>query len=241
MKESKTGASALSDREVLAIQNEWIKNGGTGCVFSQALVVRNEKGLVRWNSNVSRLTGNELRSGHGGEDLIASVESSISNGDELFSTVFPNIDTSSDLAELVAFLSRRPPFHVDEIARGPLHSGGDDDYTGVYLRLALQEDRQSWPLILGPYPFFSDSRRAPFTQLILRPVAIKGNPTTPDQQIGIDDTVMNIPRSTFGLMYRKTLSDVAETRGDYNREMFRARVAVVVPTSDWNRATSSGN
>lgn len=233
MKEFRTETSSLSDVDIIAMQNKWIKNGGTGCVFSQAVTVRSGKELINWNNNVSRLDADQLRFGPGGTDFIGTVVDSINNGDELFSTIFPNVESSRDLASLVSFLGDSSPFFIEEVVQGPVHPEDPNEYSGVYLRVGLPDAKQSWPMVLGPYSFFSGSRRAPFTQLIFRPSSIKGNPTTPDHQIGIDDIVLKIPKPTFGLMYEKTLADVAATRGSYNREMFRARVAVVVPTTDW--------
>ena len=226
-----------SSNAIFAHQRGWIKAGNTGCKFSQALVTRVEKGTTPWNSVVEFSTADQMVLTEKGLSFLTKVKCSIAEGrDELFSGIFPHIRDATDLARLIAYLGSLQPFHIPQVDTAMITETDPKTYAGIYLRIALPGDCEAWPVVLGPYDFFSPSRRAPYTELVFRPLPEKHNPRTSVHQIGTDDTYLDIPETTIERMYEVSEKDVRRTRAGYNQKLFRARIGVVIPQQEWEKA-----
>lgn len=230
-------AHISSPNAVFAHQRSWIKEGNTGCKFSQALVTRVEKGTTHWHSVVDFSTADQMILTEKGLSFLEKVKSSIAEGrDELFSSIFPNIRGAADLARLIAYLGSQQPFYILQTDTGMITETNPNIYAGIYLRITLPGDMESWPIVLGPYDFFSPSRRAPYTELVFRPLPEKHNPRTSVHQIGTDDTYLDVPETTIERMYDVSEREVRKTRAGYNQKLFRARIGVVIPQQEWEKA-----
>lgn len=214
---------------------QWIQEGATGCVFSQIIAKRTEQGTFRWKQDIVTGKTGDIASGPMGEEIIEKTRQALASDEcDIYSIVLPDIVTGNKLSELVRFLSQRPPYYVNHVDSGTLYEQDPTLYYGFQLRIDMGEGREAWPMILGPFEWFPPTRRAPVTEIIFKNRPIKGNPTTPWIQIGLDDSDLNLSGKTFSSVFTQTLEQVAANRQGYNRELSRARIAVVIPKADWD-------
>lgn len=214
---------------------EWIKSGATGCIFSQIIAGKTEKETFPWRQYVIEEGISDIVDTHVGVAILDGTKRALSTKEcDLFSILFPNISTPRDLARLVRYLGDNHPYFIKQVDTGRVSPSDPNDYCGIHLRIDMGKGKESWPMIVGPYDFFSPTRRAPVTELIFRNSTEKGNPTTPEEQIGIDDSMIGLSSGAFQLAYAKTVENAGKNRDGFSRILFRARVAVVVLKSDWN-------
>jgi translation elongation factor EF-Tu-like GTPase len=142
-------------------------------------------------------------------------------------------------------LSIKDPFFIDsdDNYTGRLETKStklDTKYEAIALRIRLDQNKVSWPMIMAKTDYMSESRTQDITTLIFRPIVTKNNTTTEENQIGIDDT--KIATSSFD-MYNKLLdqthSGVSAKNLGLNRKLFRARATIVLPKQKWQNTLLS--
>jgi len=213
----------------------WIREGATGCVFSQVVAARTENGSFKWGYHIVHDETDGIVDTPKGKLIIdKTIEALYSREYGLFSIIFPSITSTESLTRLIHYLSKNPPYFVKQIDQGIVVPDDTVQYYGIHLRINMQDGKESWPMVLGPYDYFSPTRRAPVTELIFRNSVIKGDPTTPETQIGIADSVLGLKEKTYTTIYDKTVEKAAINRQGYSKKMYRARIAVVVPKDSWD-------
>jgi hypothetical protein len=169
------------------------------------------------------------------------ISSSQQQSKELAFIYFPRIKTDEEIAGLVRFLSLRQPFWIDndDSYHGKLLNQSNTDqklFEAIPLRISLDaiNDINSWPMIMTSSNYTPASRKQSITTFIFRPIVGKHNTTTPHNQIGIDDTKTGVSSvKMFEKLLNQTHLGVTKTVGDFNRKLFRARSAVVIPKDSW--------
>lgn len=208
---------------VVAIQNDWLRRGQSGCLFARH-ILRNAPGSgwralafypedTGWDACCKRL------------DQV--IEETIASPDgELLSLLFPFADTLDGLMQVIRA--------VDSLDRTRLFPvGAHKARVGVGVRVHLDSGVESWVLGFGPYHFFPPTRQAPVTELIVRTKARARVPrvATDSSRVSahVADAPLDIDSNQFNRLWHASIRRTQAMLGPDDRALSRARITFALP------------
>jgi len=222
----------MSNKDVFL---DFIAGGSTGCQFARIAALKHKFGKLDWIL--------QEMAGFPSIDEIWAIYNELfltkgKTSDCIHTLLLPDVRSGVSLACITRRLLETPLFTIEdsEIYEGPLFENSINKtsvFVGISLRARLANDSIGWPMFVAPLPWMSPGRRSPMTALIIKPGFVKSNPTTPENQVGIDDMDLGIASPMFSRALNNTVQTVRARRSGYNQKLFRARSALVLPKKIW--------
>lgn len=219
----------------------FIEGGSTGCQFAKIAALQQKSGKLDWVT--------EEMAGCPSIEKIREIYSELfrtkgNTSDCIHALLLPDVRSGVNLACITRRLLETHLFTIDnvEMYEGPLFEDPikkTSKFLGIPLRARLANNSIGWPIFFAPLPWMSPGRRSPITALIIKPGIVKSNPTTPENQVGIDDVHLGLANHMFSRALAATRNKVPAQRGGYNNNLFRARSTLVLPQKLWNESENS--
>lgn len=233
----------------------YIQGGFRGCLFNKLAARDAKRDEFPWHVEVVEGDMNTLIDDEASATLIQKFRDVIDHEKSdaaLASFVFPDLTNPEEYAELLVLLETEAPdlFKILPTEDREVLGTGTDSrvFVGIQFRIVLGqtdegEDIFSYPMIYTPDAFTTFARRYDKFMITFNPHTSKNNPETPETYIGVDDIKLDLSESLFEKLLQRSLDvnrdahSVSGTLGEgevgYNRSLFRAHNALVIPAEYW--------
>lgn len=233
------GAEELQEHPdlVLAIHQHWHSTAQQGCRFASFL--SNNPLGHGWGRIVVPGAGAADWSLAAWDELGTLVQDAISNPEsQALSILFPSVVSSEGLADLILHLEHRLGWTAHERA-----VTDDPEYghlTGLELRLPLNSETESWPLLLGPFEFMPITRRSPIAEVALvvkaKTFPLRSTRINPDPAAAhLADMPITLDDDAFDALWASTERQKALMLDGQPEPRAKAKVTLVIPTAAWAR------
>lgn len=235
---------------------EWYINSGfRGCLFNKIAAKDAREGRYTWETPVEYGDIEEITEGEGGHRVLDTFEQIIGDGEKegLVSYTFTGLKQPNDYVKLLRYLSSSNPerFRILPVVDREKRSNSSNDtneYVGIPFRIKLGvtaegEEAFAHPMIYTPDEFTTFARRYDYFMIAFNRFNSKQNPETPGSFIGVDDIHLDLSDTVFSALMKQSLavniaahaSDGKANSGEqFNRKLFRANNALVVPAKSWD-------
>ena len=231
------GADELQDHPdlVLAIHEHWHSTAQQGCRFASFL--SNNPLGHGWGRIVVPGAGAADWSHEAWDEIGALVQGAITNPEsQALSILFPSVISSEGLADLILNLQHRLGWIARECA-----VTDDDEYgplVGLELRMPLNSDTESWPLLLGPFEFMPITRCSPITEvaLVVKPKTfpLRSLRINPDPAAAhLADMPITLDDDAFDALWVSTERQKALILDGQPEPRAKAKMTLVIPTAAW--------
>ena len=246
---------AVAPEQLRSHMLDWYRTSGfRGCLFNKIAAREAQDGRFDWLVPVEYGPGYNLSMSADGARVVRNFESIIADGNSegLVSYMFPGITTPRQLGDLLKSLAASNPdrFRIlDVVDRQRLEGFGNEEFVGIQFRIKVGytdegEEAFAYPMIYNPWAFTTFARRYDVPTITFNRYNSKQNPETRDSFIGVDDVDLSNSLSPqgFARMYQRSLDVSSQAhsgsgaRGDqlhYDRKLYRAHNALVLPASAW--------
>lgn len=217
-----------SNQSIIQAQNHWHEKGNNGCIFSQVIAHDYEK--YHWQKTIIDLVNEGTP-----HQIDETVSKAISQPEvRLLSLIFPSVKSDQALTALCEILS----FQTKSIFL--LEDKFVEQFVALSFRSALENGEVlSWIMGFGPFDSFAQTRKSPFTELVI-PVKKKPDDTyhrhnqdkdsahVADQHIPLDDKVLDI-------LWDNTFKKTKKVLGHKPNVFSGARTTFTLPQENWQK------
>lgn len=227
------------------------KTGFRGCLFNKVAARDARRGDFNWLTPVEYEDITPLNP-EAGDRVLNNFEAIVRDGTEpgLVSYIFPSIVEPRQLGNLVKFLHASNPdrFQLFDTQDRIMEPALQSEFVGIQFRVKVGttqngNDALAYPMVYNPWQFTTYARRFDVPMITFNRFNAKENPETLDTYIGVDDIDLGLTPETFDHMLTRSLAVNKQAHSllgekddtyHYNRQLFRAHNALVLPSDAWD-------
>jgi hypothetical protein len=221
-----------NDDLVIKMQRHWQAQGQNGCVYGQVAASKAEE--YGWKANVFNKTIDEIEQDPEIlERLNTLFKASIEAPEcEAISFLFPQVVNIQDVVRLTRFMMKIDSWSCDV--------GVYEDKAIIGLRSQLPNGVTSWIVGFGPFQFFTNTRKAPVTEIVAR---VKPKPDEMFHRLSHKEGIAHLGDIPTGLddvvmerLWNATAIRVKQILQETPRITSAAKVTYVVPLDLWQQS-----